>query len=78
MKPRIIALFLFGIALVSLSAAPALAWWQFAAWQPNGERQVHRFSSEKACEAALKQTDVQLAKKYPKLFPRVGSCEEYK
>ena len=33
---------------------------------------------EKVCEAALKQVEAELAKKYPKLYPSVGSCEEYK
>jgi hypothetical protein len=79
MKPRVIALVLFGIALFATSAAPALAWWQFVAWEPSGERKVYtRYASEKACQAALKQIDASLAKKYPKLYPRVGTCEEYR
>ena len=78
MKPRMMAHLLFGIALVALSAGPALAWWQFVSNTPSGGRTVHRYSSEKACEAALKQTERQLAKKYPKLYPSVGSCEQYK
>jgi hypothetical protein len=79
MKLRILALLLSAFALFAMSAAPALAWWQFVAWNPNGERKVYgRYGTEKACEAALKQVDAELGKKYPKLYPRVGSCEEYR
>ena len=79
MKPRIIALLLAGTALFVMSAAPALAWWQFVAWSPNGERKVYTpYKSEKACRTALEKVDAELAKKYPQLYPRVGSCEEYK
>jgi hypothetical protein len=70
---------MFGAALVALSASPALAYWQFTSYRPNGERTVHgRFSSQRACEAALKRVDAQLTKQYPTLFPRVGSCQEFR
>jgi hypothetical protein len=79
MRPRIIASLLAGTALFVMSAAPALAWWQFVAWSPSGERKVYtRYASEKACQAALAKVDAALAEKYPQLYPRVGSCEEYK
>ena len=79
MRSRIMTLSLSALALFALSARPALAWWQFVAWNPDGDRKVYTpYGSEKACQAALKQVDVELAKKYPKLYPRVGSCEEYK
>ena len=79
MKPRRIIVLAFGAAAFAMSASPALAWWQFVAYNPSGERKVYtRYRTEKACNAALKKVDAQLGKKYPKLFPRVGSCEEYK
>ena len=79
MKPRKIAFLMFGIATFVMSASPALAWWQFVAYNPSGERKVYTpYETEKACEAALKKVDAQVGKEYPKLYPRVGSCEEYK
>jgi hypothetical protein len=79
MKLRTIALLVSAVAYFAVSAAPAFAWWQFVSWKPDGERKVSsRFPNEKACEAALKQLDAQLAKQYPSLYPRVGSCEEYR
>ncbi len=79
MKLRVIALLLSALAIVAMSAAPALAWWQFVAYNPDGDRKVYaRYATEKACEAVLKQVDAELGKKYPKLYPRVGSCEEYR
>lgn len=79
MKLRILALLLSALAIIAISAGPALAWWQFVAWNPDGERKVYgRYATEKACDAVLKQVDASLAKKYPKLYPRVGSCEEYR
>ena len=79
MKRKTIAVVLAGVALSVMSAAPALAWWQFVAWSPSGERKVYtRYATEKACKAALDKVDADLAKKYPDLYPRVGSCEEYK
>jgi hypothetical protein len=78
MKPRQFALPALGLALFALSATPALAWWQFVAYSPSGARKVYtRYKSEKVCKEALKLVDAKIAKKYPKLYPRVGSCEEY-
>lgn len=79
MKSRTIFLLIFGIATFAVSASPALAWWQFVAYNPSGQRKVYApYSNEKTCEAALKKVDAKLGKQYPKLYPRVGSCEEYK
>ncbi len=79
MRLNSFAILVGGIALLLASAAPAMAWWQFVAWSPNGERKVYtRYKSEKACNAALAKVDAELGHKYPHLFPRVGSCEEYK
>jgi len=79
MKFKPVVILVGGIALSLASAAPALAWWQFVAWSPNGERKVYtQYKNEKACKAALAKVDAELGKKYPHLFPRVGSCEEYK
>jgi hypothetical protein len=79
MKLRILALLLSALAIFAMSAVPALAWWQFVAWNPSGERKVYgRYATEKTCDAALKHVDAELAKKYPKLYPRVGTCEEYR
>jgi hypothetical protein len=66
-------------AALALSATPAAAWWQFAINGPNGERQISpHFGSEKECKEALKITAAELAKKYPDLYPLVGSCEQYR
>lgn len=79
MMDKVVAPLLAGLALTFMTAAPALAWWQFAAWSPSGERKVYtRYQSETVCKTALKKVDTDLAKKYPHLYPRVGSCEEYK
>lgn len=79
MKLRTLALVLSALAISAISARPALAWWQFVGYNPDGDRKVYgRYANEKVCNAALKQIDGQLAKKYPKLYPRVGSCEEYR
>lgn len=65
-----------GIAAMVSSAA---AWWQFVANSPSGQRHVSaHYSTQKECEAALKITESKLAKKYPELYPLVGSCEEYR
>jgi hypothetical protein len=32
----------------------------------------------KECDKALKVSEARLAKKYPHLYPLVGSCEEYR
>lgn len=77
MKSGILAVLLSALA-VAMTAAPALAYWQFVAWNPSGDRKVYTpYPTEQACQAALKQVDAELGKKYPKLYPRVGSCEEY-
>jgi hypothetical protein len=66
-------------ATLAATASPASAWWQFVANGPNGERQVSpHYSSENECKSALKATESRLAKKYPDLFPLVGSCEKYR
>jgi hypothetical protein len=80
MKLRNFALVLLVAASLAASATPVLAWWQFVALGPNGERKVYtRYASEKACNAALKVVEKRLEKKYPDQshFPLVGSCEEY-
>lgn len=80
MKLRNFALVLLAAASLAASATPVLAWWQFVALGPNGERKVYtRYANEKACNAALKVIEKQLEKKYPdkSRFPLVGSCEEY-
>jgi hypothetical protein len=66
-------------AALATAVTPASAWWQFVANNPNGERQASpHYSSERECKSALKATEARLAKKYPELFPLVGSCEEYR
>jgi hypothetical protein len=78
MKPQKIILLLVGVATFAMSASPAMAWWQFVAYSPSGQRHVYtRYRSEKICQEALKKVDAEIGKKYPKLYPRVGSCEEY-
>jgi alpha-L-fucosidase len=67
-----------GLAL-GASVSAASAWWQFAANSPNGERQTSpHYDTLKECERALKVAESKLAKKYPDLYPLVGSCEEYR
>jgi len=74
----ILPVFLVG-ATLALSISPASAWWQFVANGPNGERQVSpHYETEKECKTALKATESELAKKYPDLYPLVGSCERYR
>jgi hypothetical protein len=66
-------------AVLALTATPAAAWWQFVMHGPNGERQISpHFGSEKECKEVLKITEAELAKKYPDLYPLVGSCEQYR
>jgi hypothetical protein len=80
MKLRSFAFVLLAAASLAASATPVLAWWQFVALGPSGERKVYtRYATEKACNAALKVVEKQLEKKYPdkSRFPLVGSCEEY-
>lgn len=74
----ILPVLVVGSAL-ALSTMPAAAWWQFVINGPNGERQISpHFGSEKECKEVLKITETELAKKYPDLYPLVGSCEQYK
>jgi hypothetical protein len=74
----ILSSLIIGAALAAW-ASPASAWWQFVANGPNGERQVSpHFDSLAECKAALKAAESRLAKKYPDLYPLVGSCEEYR
>jgi hypothetical protein len=61
------------------SVSSASAWWQFAANSPTGARQTSpHYDTLKECERALKVAESKLAKKYPDLYPLVGSCEEYR
>ena len=79
MKRRHFAILLSALALFAMSAAPALAWWQFVSYTPDGTRKVHTpYANEKICQTALKQVEAELGMKYPKLYPSVGSCEEYR
>jgi hypothetical protein len=76
-RPTITLLLIAGVTLTS-SVSPALAYWQFVAKGPSGERQASpHFSTEKECKAALKVTESRLGKKYPERYPLVGSCEEF-
>lgn len=79
MALRIIpGILIIGVTLgASLSAASA--WWQFVANNPNAERRASpHYGTLKECQRALKLTESALAKKYPDLYPLVGSCEEYR
>lgn len=81
MKLRIATFLLFGsgIATVALSAAPALAYWQFIERPAGFEvKPSPRYGSQKACEAALKKAEAKLKKAYPDRYPLVGSCEEFR
>jgi hypothetical protein len=65
--------------IFAATASPASAWWQFVANSPSGRRQVSpHYDTEKECQRALKVAESQLAKKYPELYPLVGSCEQYR
>ncbi len=80
MKLRIITVLRFGIgaAILAVSAAPALAYWQFFERPPGFERKASpRYASEKECMAAFKIADARLKKAYPNRYPLIGSCEEY-
>ena len=69
---------LVGLTL-AFSVRPAAAWWQFVMNGPNGQRQISpHFETEKECNAVLKLTEAELAKKYPNRYPLVGSCEQYR
>jgi len=79
MKLQVVLSMLVAGAVFAGTSSPALAWWQFVANSPSGQRQVSaRYATQKECEAALKVTESKLAKKYPELYPLVGSCEEYR
>jgi hypothetical protein len=66
-------------ATIAASVSPASAWWQFAANSPTGQRQTSpHYDTLKECETALKVVETKLAKKYPTLYPLVGSCEQYR
>jgi len=70
---------MLAVAILAFSAGPAAAYWQFTAYNPSGERKVHGpYSSRHTCESMIKRIDAQLAKRYPTLYPRVGSCQEFK
>lgn len=63
----------------AVTSSPAFAWWQFVANSPGGERHPSpHYATQKECERALKAAESELAKKYPDLYPLVGSCEEYR
>lgn len=68
-----------GAVALGASVSAASAWWQFAANTPSGERQTSpHYGTLKECDRALKTAEWKLAKKYPGLYPLVGSCEEYR
>jgi hypothetical protein len=74
-----VSMLVAGAVFAAATASPALAWWQFVANSPSGERHVSpHYATQSECESALKVTELKLAKKYPKLYPLVGSCEEYR
>jgi hypothetical protein len=80
MKLRIATLLLLGssIAIITLPATPALAYWQFIERPAGVEvKPSPRFVSQKECEAALKKAEDALKKAYPGRYPLVGSCEEF-
>lgn len=75
---RGIAVFIIGAVGLAGSVSPALAWWQFASLNAQGERVASpRFNTEEECKAALKTTADTLKKVFPDRYPLVGSCEEY-
>lgn len=79
MSLRVVLSLLIISVIIGASASSASAWWQFAANGPNGERQTStHYGTLKECNRALKLTESRLAKKYPELYPLVGSCEEYR
>jgi len=70
---------LVAVFIFAGTPSPASAWWQFVSNSPSGQRQVSvRYPTQKECETALKDAEAKLAKRYPGLFPLVGSCEEYR
>ena len=79
MRLQTVSVLLIAGATIAASVSPAFAWWQFVSRGPNGERQVSpHYESEQECKSALKATEARLAKKYPELYPLVGSCEAYR
>ena len=67
------------IAAASLTATPALGYWQFIERPPGSEvKPSPRYSSQKQCEDAFKKAEAALKKAYPDRYPLVGSCEEYR
>jgi hypothetical protein len=69
---------IIGVTLGAL-LSPTSAWWQFVANNPNAQRRASpHYGTLKECQTALKLTESALAKKYPQLYPLVGSCEEYR
>ena len=81
MKARaILSLSLAGTALIG-SIVPALAYWQFRWQDPPGA--VHTsvyFTTERDCQAAIKNKEAELEKRYPNpdRYPLTGSCEEHR
>jgi hypothetical protein len=78
----ILSLSLVGAALVG-SAMPALAYWQFRWQDPPRSGAVHfspYFTTERDCQAAIKNKETELEKKYPNTdaYPLTGSCEEHR
>jgi hypothetical protein len=74
----ILRMLIIGVTM-GASVSSASAWWQFAANSPNGDRQTSpHYATLKECERALKATESRLARKYPDLYPLVGSCEQYR
>ncbi len=73
-----LSMLIVGVAFAA-PISPALAWWQFVANSPSGQRQASpHYATQKECESALKVAEAKLAKQYPQLYPLVGSCEEYR
>jgi hypothetical protein len=80
MKSQIVAfLGICALAIVSVPATPAFAYWQFMERPPGVEvRPSPRYATQKECEAALKKAEAQLKNAYPDRYPLVGSCEEFR
>lgn len=67
------------IIIVAFPMSQAWAYWQFMERPPGAEiKPSPRYSSKKACEAALKRAEASLKKAYPDRYPLVGSCEEFR
>ena len=79
MNLQVVLSMLVAGTIFAAAASPAFAWWQFVSNSPSGQRQVSpHYETEKECQRALKVAEAQLAKKYPELYPLVGSCEQYR